>query len=295
MIKGSLLKLDNSIDEKLEGQKRRGKISDEDLKPFINLSSKKLIQMLKDKEAQKRTIAAKLLGFKNDLNVIGPLIEQFNIEKALYARIAISESLVKYKENSVPFLIDLLGKIGKNQEKELPKQYFNKKSFPLPRDLAGRTLVKIGKIATPYLIEVLNDEKIYDDLAKEQAIDTIGAIAHKYNDHRAVNSLISLEERHENNNMIQWKIIRALSGFKNNETALKIATDILNKYYPIKKDTCSENTVEIQWEAIRSIGQIGIINNEVTELLNSFERNESEQIQFALKIAKESLKQRKNP
>ncbi|MDR2967260.1 MAG: HEAT repeat domain-containing protein [Methanobacteriaceae archaeon] len=290
--------MDNSHNKRLEGQKRRGKIFDEDLLPFTNLSSKELIPMLKNNNAQKRTIAAKLLGDKGDTESIKPLLDQFVIEKVLYSRIAISESLVKFKENSVPFIIDILGKIGNNQEKELPKKYFNKKSFPLPRDLAGRTLAKMGKIATPFLIEVLDCErKIYDDFAKEQAIDAIGAIAHKYNDYRALNSLISLSKKHENNKIIQWKIIRALSGFKSNENALKIVIKILNKYYPIELDEyCStyensyfENIVEIQWEAIRSIGQIGIINNEINEILNSFERNKNIQIQFALKIAKKSL------
>jgi HEAT repeat protein len=245
--------------------------------------------MLKDNNAQKRTIAAKLLGDKNDSKVIKSLTKQFAVEKALYTRIAISESLVKYKENSVPFLIDLLGKIGNNQEKELPKKYFNKKSFPLPRDLAGRTLAKIGKIATPYLTEVLGNEKTYNGFVKKQAIDAIGAIANKYNDHRGLNSLISLSEKHANNKIIQWKIVRALSGFKNNKDALKLAIDILDKYYSVKRNNHSENTVEIQWEAIRSIGQIGIKSEEVNEILSSFERNENPQIQFALKIARKSL------
>ncbi|MCL2156745.1 MAG: HEAT repeat domain-containing protein [Methanobrevibacter sp.] len=300
----------DSINKKLEGQKRRGKTYDEDLEPFINLSSKELILMLKSSNPQKRTIAAKILSDKNDIESIKPLVNQFVVEKALYTRIAISESLAKHKENSVLYLINILGTIGDNQERELPKKYFNKKSFPLPRDLAGRTLAKIGKTATPYLMKVLDDEKeIYDDFVKEQAIDAIGAIAHKYNDHRALNSLVSFSQIHENDKIIQWKIVRALSGFKNNENALKLAINILNKYYCSKgssysnknnnnnkknnnnknKNNNKNNTVEIQWEAIRSIGQIEIMNKEVDKILNSFKGNENIEIQFALKIAKESL------
>ena len=282
--------MDNSINKRLEGQKRRGKIFDEDIDPFLELPSKELILMLKNNNAQKRTIAAKLLGDKEDIENIKPLADQFIVEKALYVRIAISESLVKYKENSVPFLINLLGKIGDNQEKELPEKYFNKKSFPLPRDLAGRTLAKIGKIATPSLIKVLDDEKeIYDEFVKEQAIDAIGAIAHKYNDHRALNSLISLSKNHENDEIIQWKILRALSGFKNNKDALKVAIIILNNYYPNKRNSYSNNTVEIQWEAIRTIGQIGIINKEVKKILNYFDGNKNPEIKTAVKIANELL------
>jgi HEAT repeat protein len=287
---GKVDELDDSNHRKLEGQKRRGKIHEKDLESFINLSSKELISLLNNNNPQKRTIAAKLLGDKNDSNNIKPLINQFAIEKALYSRIAISESLVNYKEKVTPHLIELLGKIGNNQEKELPTKYFNKKSFPLPRDLTGRTLVKIGKIATPYLIKVLESEgKIHGNFVKEQAIDTIGAIAYKYDDHSSLDSLINLSRKHDKNKIIQWKIIRALSGFKNNKHALNLAINILNKYYHTKMNKYAENTIEIQWEAIKSIGQIGIPNKEVNEILNSFEGNENPQIQFALKIARKSL------
>ena len=70
---------------------------------------------------------------------------------------------------------------------------------------------------------------------------------------------------------------------------MKVAIIILNNYYPNKRNSYSNNTVEIQWEAIRSIGQIGIINNEVMEILNSFDGNKNSQIKTALKIAKELL------
>jgi phosphoglycerol transferase MdoB-like AlkP superfamily enzyme len=134
-----------------------------------------------------------------------------------------------------------------------------------------------------------NLQKVYDDFVKEQAIDAIGAIAHKYDDHSSLDSLINLSGKHEINKIVQWKIIRALSGFKNNNNALKVVINILNRYYSTKMNSYTENTVEIQWEAIRSIGQIGIANNEVNEILNSFKGNENLQFQFALKIARKSL------
>ena len=84
---------------------------------------------------------------------------------------AISEALSQIGVPAISPLLDLLGEIGKNQETELPQKYFNKKSYPLVRDLAARTLVKIGKPATPYLIEVIENGT---DYKAQQAIDAIG-------------------------------------------------------------------------------------------------------------------------
>lgn len=278
------MKIENTDNKKIAGQKRRGKINNEDLNSFLSYSSEKLISMLEDIDAQKRTIAVKLLANKNNSEHIDILIKMFQNEKALYTRIAISESLIKYGKYSIPYLIEILGKIGNNQEKELPKKHFNKKSFPLPRDLAGRTLVKIGKLAIPFLIEVLEDENgKYNNFIKEQAIDAIGAIAYKYDDHRSLNSLIELSYKQKDNVMIQWKIIRALSGYKNNINALNQVIAILDNYYFVGKDEVCRNVVEIQWEAIRSINYIGIRNKKTEEIIDSFKENKNLQIQMALK------------
>ncbi len=276
----------NNIQEdytKIKNREKRGKVFDKDLEPFLDCNTKQLILILNEDNPQKRTIAAILLGRNKDKKGIEPLAKTFLDEKALYTRIAISKSLAMYGQDAIPFLIDLLGKIGKNQEKELPKKYFNKKSFPLPRDLAARTLIKTGTIATPYLIEILGSN--CDNFIKEQAIDSIGAIAHKYNDHTSLNSLISLYKSiglnkidGKKNIIIEWKILRSLSGFKKNQKALNLVIEILNN---------NKNLVEIQWEAIRSIGQIGIFNNEIYEILHSFEDIKNTEIQFGLNIIKD--------
>ena len=302
-------KNNNIWDKKLEARKLRGQINQEDLNQFKSLKFNNLIIMLSNKDSQKRTIAGTLLSndllndLLNDIDkeyVITSLANSFKEEKALYSRIAISESLASYGELAVPYLINLLGEIGNNQEKELPKKYFNKKSFPLPRDLASRTLANIGDIATPYLIDVLNDNgNCITNFKKEQALDSIGAIAYKYNDHRAYTSINDLfikttsseDIGEEYKKIIVWKITRSLSGFKNNKNALNLVIDILNKF---------NNVNEIQWEAIRSIGQIGIVNNDVKIILNDFDNIVSNsvnnincsldsQIKLALKVSKDSL------
>ncbi|MDR0900751.1 MAG: hypothetical protein LBM26_03735 [Methanobrevibacter sp.] len=334
----------DKIDKKEVLRKKRGQVSKEDISKFneeyIDKANDELIALLKSKDSQKRTLSIYLLGEINDKIAIPYLSQLFLEEKALYTRLAISEVLANFGEDAVPSLINLLGKIGNNQEKSLPEKYFNKKSFPLPRDLATRTLTKVGKIAIPFLIEFLdkkisniNDMEIF---RKEQAIDALGAIAYKYGDHRSLNSLEKLGKNEllikNKKYIIQWKIIRACCGFKNNEKALKILFLILNN---INKTNNSNNINKIincntdyncnyncnvkdiitnnygytynfdntfdnnsnnsyfypfYWEAIRSIGQIGIVNNEVINFFDSFRDNTNTQIKLALKIAKNSLK-----
>ena len=276
---------------KAESRKKRGQIVSDDLKPFIDYNFNELVAMLSDETPQKRTIAATLLNnnFIGDIDdsakdsVISELAKSFKEENALYSRIAISDSLASFGELAVPYLIKLLGKIGNNQEKELPKKYFNKKSFPLPRDLAGRTLAKIGDVSTPFLINVINEK--YSSFVKEQALDVIGAIAYKYDDHRAIYSIKNLLASIDDiSPFITWKIARSLSGFKNNMDALNLVIDILNNY---------NDYVEIQWECIRSIGQIRIVNDNVIDILDNFtcENNHENnpQIELALKVSKDFL------
>jgi len=320
-------KNNNLDDKKLKARKLRGQINSEDLKEFKGLKFNDLINVLSDKDPQKRTIAGTLLNegiveSDNDKKyIIATLSKSLKGEKALYSRIAIMQSLASYGELAVPYLIELLGVIGNNQEKELPKKYFNKKSFPLPRDLAARTLSYMGNVAIPYLIEVLNDNisnsnnasnsnnnsnfnsnnasnfnnDISTHFKKEQALDAIGAIVYKYDDHRAYDSINNLFIKtvssgniyEESNKILIWKIVRSLSGFYYNEYALNLVIDILKRF---------DNVNEIQWEAIRSIGQIGIVNDEVKLIFEDFDNsvcngssNVNSQIKLALKVSKNSL------
>lgn len=86
-------------------------------------------------------------------------------------------------------LIALLGKIGTNQEKTLPSKCFAKKSFPLARDLAARTLVKIGTPAIPYLMTKLTTGTPFEI---QQALDAIGGIVSRTSDHRPLPVLLQI-------------------------------------------------------------------------------------------------------
>lgn len=269
---------------KILARRKRGQINKSDLDGFKNYNIEELINLMNNEEPWKRTVAITLLDEKNEESAVKYLAEKFQDEDALYTRIAISKALANFGEIAVPYLIDLLGKIGNNQEKTLPKKYFNKKSFPLPRDLAARTLSNLGKVSTTYLIELLNkDSSNKEDIfIKEQAIDAVGRIASKYDDHRALDSLKILSKKHKTCEIIQWKIARALSGFKKNEKALNLLFNIINEKPP----------VQIKWEIVRSVGQIGIFNEKTNKLLNSIDENNPNLIK-SINIAKKEIKKEK--
>lgn len=264
------------------GREKRGKVSNENIKPYLTYSTEKLIILLREKEAQKRTIAATVLGENksSDKKVIGALCSSLKSEKALYSRIALSEALAKIGEPAVPYLVDLLGKIGSNQEKELPKKYFNKKGYPLPRDMAARTLVKVGEPATPYLIESLEiAEKFRDEFKIQQILDAIGGIAAKTGDHRAFHAIENIIQKHQhdpyNNEVTSWKITRALSGFKSSKKASDLLLNIL-------KETSNPPII---WEAVRSLGQIGVFSHQIIDLIQDLGSSEHSEISKAAKQA----------
>lgn len=272
-------------DKKKIGREKRGEINKADLTPYLDYSTNQLMEMLESHEAQKRTIAATMLGDKRDTNAIESLAHALKIEKALYSRIAISEALGKMGESAVIPVADLLGQIGNNQETELPKKYFNKKSYPLVRDMAARTLVKIGKPATRYLIQLLESEK--DIFIKQQAIDALGAIAAKTCDYRALKPIIEcfdnivginpdkINSEENMDKVTLWKIIRSLSAFKNSKEAVKCLIMVLNNFYD----------PSLQWESARSLGQIGVSSPEVLEILNKMEESDDIEIKKAAKNA----------
>jgi HEAT repeat protein len=130
--------------DKAAARTKRGQTSRQDDSLFSTLSNQELLDLINDVDAQKRTSAARLLGERKDTDAIPLLCERLKKETALYTRIAISEALGAIGDPAIPELIRLLGKVGNNQHHEVPKKGFYKKSYPLPRDIAARTIIKIG-------------------------------------------------------------------------------------------------------------------------------------------------------
>lgn len=260
--------------KKLHRQKR-GQISETEVTEYAGLSGDELEVLLMSADPKKRTIAAILTGNGKIVAMIPLLCKGLLTEKALYARIAISEALGKMGEPAVEPLIALLGKVGNNQETRLPEKYCEKKSYPLARDMAARTLVKIGKSAMPGLLKKL---AAGDSFETQQAIDAIGGIASKTRDQHGLLLLRQALSVYRDNAVTTWKVTRALSAFRDIE-AIEPLLQMVHHAEPA-----------IRWEAVRSLGQIGIATPELIQELDHALQDGNREMRKAARIALERIK-----
>jgi hypothetical protein len=151
--------------------------------------------------------------------------------------------LEKYNGKAIPYLMPLLGTIGKNQHKEIEIIDINKKSYPLPRDIAGRILIRIGPKVFPEINKLLMENKNINQIT--EAIDIIGHITWNYKDYSMEKSLLEYYNKNKDNEFMEWKIVRAFQSF--NSIEIK---EILKKIIKEHK-----NKVIIE-EAKRSIKRI---------------------------------------
>jgi hypothetical protein len=219
-----------------------GEVSEKEIKEFSNYTDNELIELLKSSKPIERTCAAKILGDRKSEVAIDALCQALMIEKSLYSKIAISEALGQVGIKALPSLIKLLGKIGNNQHKNISEKAFEKKSYPLPRDIVARTITKIGESALVILIESapgLHKESL------SEAIDAIGFISYYSKNIWAWDVLKKLFEVYKTDDLISWKLIRAMQAFPSKETI-----EIL-EYQKI-----NHSKIAIRKEAERSIAQI---------------------------------------
>jgi len=144
---------------------------------------------------------------------------------------------------AIPHLIELLGKIGTNQYRGLPQQGFYKKNYPLPRDLAARTLIKID---LPALKEL---QKVSLQMERErllEAIDAMGYIAFYYKESSSEAVLLKTYDKYSTDPLIIWKLLRAFQGFSSIKVQGILEAVVLENPNPA-----------LRWEAIRSLGQLG--------------------------------------
>lgn len=168
---------------------------------------------------------------------------------------AICQSLKNIGKESVEALSKLLGTIGDNQETELPKKYFEKKSYPLARDIAARTLITIGE---PAIDTVIKLSATPDPYLLSQIIDTLGGLLHKTKEARIFKVLIAISKREQQNELLVWKVIRALSAVKDLEAT--------NTVLPFLRHSAAA----VRWEAIRTIGLTADQDAKTVEMLEAF-------------------------
>lgn len=220
-------------------RKERGEVTQADIDPFLLMSIDELLCQLRSRTPAIRTCAATVLGNHKKPKVVAALCQQIKIEKKLYCKIAISESLIRIGSLSIKPLLALIGKIGHNQEIDVPQKGFNKISYPLPRDIAARTLCRMGGCILPEVVRFLENDRQPFEL--EQAIDVIGHIV--YTDKLNIDSkiLIQISEKYNEFQMIQFKITRCFSGFSDNQAKQFLYNRLMS------------SNIGFQFEAARSL------------------------------------------
>lgn len=226
-------------------RKKRGEIDHEYQLALSNAGNNDLISKLESNDPQVRTASATLLGERKCHEAIHSLCRRLSKEKALYTKIAISEALGQIGIHVLPELLKYIGKIGKNQHEELPTELFRKWNYPLPRDIAIRTIIKIGSAALPQLCIALQHA---DENSAAELIDSIGHISFYSKDQSSLGILIEALHKYHDHNLVIWKILRALQAFPNQKAIELLTVHFMNNPLPV-----------LRWEAARSLGQLGSV------------------------------------
>ncbi len=222
--------------------KKRGYIGEDGPSKFENLSKDTILGLLKSKNAFERTAAVRILARDLAENLIKLYIDSLVNEKALYTKIELCEAIAKYGDAAIPCLVPYLGRIGRNQHKIAKIVDINKKSFPLPRDIVARILIRLGPSVLPYMEDVLINGEYSQKL---EAIDVIGHVSQNNCDSGVEKIMLSFYETHKKDPLIKWKCIRSFQSFNSSK--------VMNLLKGLIKE--EKNTV-FRKEAERSINRI---------------------------------------
>jgi HEAT repeat protein len=221
----------------------RGWVDETSLNDYSSLKVQAIPSLLKSKIPSERTVSAKLISKRNFKQYIPDLCEALKKEKKLYTKLAICEAISDFGKDSIQYLIPLLGIISNNQYKEIPHKIFEKINYPLPRDIAARIIIRIGDAALPYLNKIILNGNRVQIL---EAVDAIGFISYYSGNTGSLQLMIKLYKTSVGNDeLLEWKIVRALEAFNNSEVI------------SILQHICVNHKNEsIRAEAARSLKQI---------------------------------------
>jgi len=229
--------------QKAAARARRGQVDPGAAQAVRALDDAALIRLLDAAAPQQRAAAARELGRRTCLQAVEPLCQRLCRETALYARLNICAALEGIGLPAVPALAAQLGRIGRNQHERLPAAGFYKQSYPLPRDLAARTLGRIGPPAAPALVAVLRGG---ERCAIREALDACGWIAAHHPGAVALDALLAVHQQHPDDEVIVWKVLRTLQAFAQPAAQALLAEAALHAPQPA-----------LRWEAVRSLGLNG--------------------------------------
>jgi hypothetical protein len=218
----------------------RGYIFDDKLSGYASISNDSLIVLLASDIPIDRTIAAKIIGIRKIPDSLPLLCNLLRTEKKLYTKLAICEAIEKFGKSAMKYLIPLIGKIGSNKHKKIGLIDINKKSFPLPRDIVIRIIIRIGNDALPFMEDVLENGTYEQQV---EAVDAIGHIALNYNDYRSKVVLIKAYNN-SNDELLRWKIIRAFQSY-NSRKVREILEEERNSKNLIFKEEAKRSLLRI--------------------------------------------------
>ncbi|OAB26242.1 hypothetical protein [Paenibacillus macquariensis] len=223
----------------LEQLKNRGYLDHSTLHAYINRNIEQLITSNSPVERTAGYLLAREKGAKVSISL---LIECLKTESALYSKIALCDTLSLLKE-AVPFLIDNMGQIGNNQHFKIPNKVFEKKSYPLPRDICSRTLIRMqSDVVLPIVFKQL--ETLQKRIISE-SIDVIGYLSFYNPNNHYYTEVKNMTSSFLSEDIIRYKYAIMLRSFILEETL-----------YDAREIQRRENTEIIKQELGRSISRI---------------------------------------
>lgn len=232
----------NKPEAKMQARREKGEITPEFAEQFEAYSDQDLSAFLNDSNPRIRTASAQILGKRKVLAAVPNLCLRLKVEKALYVRIAISDALSQIGTAAIPEMVKYVGKIGANQHQDIPSEIFQKWSYPLPRDIIIRSIIRMGTSA----LEELNHYLFSNDVpVVSEIIDAIGHISFYSQDQSSFDTLMRVLTNYHENKVIVWKILRAFQAFPNPQTHQVLQHFLQNGDIP-----------QFRWEAARSLGQM---------------------------------------
>lgn len=189
---------------------RRGYLTEDSYRERFDRAGFEIDAALRSDEALVRTAAVRKIRRSKRHELIPQLCNLLKSEERLYTRLEACDCLAEFGPLAVPHLLPLLGAIGSNQHEEPGSYDLAKKSFPLPRDLAARILVRIGPPALLPLRAFLSEGR--SERVRSEAFDLIGHVALSSGDQSFEGFLID-EYEGASSPLLKWKIVRALQSF----------------------------------------------------------------------------------
>ncbi|MDO5852229.1 MAG: hypothetical protein Q4Q23_07055 [Methanobacteriaceae archaeon] len=227
----------------------RGKITNKQIEEDTH-TTKELYNLINSKKPINRTIAIRKLT-KTELNqplFTDKILKQLTIEKKLYTKLEITNTLQQADETTINKMIPLLTKIGNNQYKKPPLKPSKKKTYPLPRDIIARTLGKINPKYLPLLQNVLKQDNIEPI---SEILDSIGFLTY-YNQEIATKENAKLIHetltKYNENILIQYKAITTLSAY-NDQNTIKILKKYTTNKKEILKKEAERSLKHIKWRS----------------------------------------------